>query len=784
MSQDKSAHLSQDELRAELAAMWRLQQLSLRLGQPGELAVVLQEIIDAAIEITGSDMGNIQLLEGDQLRIRAHFGFERPFLDFFDTVHDGQAACGSALERGGRVIVEDVATSPVFDGAPAARAAMLAAGAQAVQSTPLVARSGTIVGMFSTHYRSHRRPSEGELHLLDLLARKAADVIERHLAEETIARSEERFRSLISVITDVPWVTDATGAFVTKQEAWARYTGQTWEEHRGFGWANAFHPDDRDEVLTLWQRARDTRATYQAAGRLWHAPSQQYRYVAAGATPLLYADGSVREWVGTCTDVDNRVRHEQALAEQKRLLDLSWDAIIVCDPDDRIRYWNRGAEALYGYTADQALGTIMHDLLRTSEFSDNQQTIQALLRQEGRWSGEVSTVRADGRHITTASRWVLDRSSDGKPNAILKTNNDITARKEAEDTRKLLIDELNHRAKNMLATVQAIATQSLRRSKMPSDFVSGFTGRIQALARAHTLLTDAAWQEADLATLIHDQLLMDADADPRISSTGATVLIEPQLALHLALMVHELGTNARKYGALSIPDGKLSVSWSIHTNGERQLHLRWAEDNGSKRKLPPIGQAGFGSTLVQTIVGRGQAHMTSAAHGVEWNIRIPLPQEPTRDRRLPPTPLQQLTDQAKDPAKHATLMGKRVLVVEDEPIIALELAAILETAEVNVIGPARSLNAAHELIKKHKADAALLDVNIGGQRIDELAAALSRNKVPFAFLTGYRRETLPPPFQAALLVPKPFRADQILAGLTTLLSDSQHRVAPLRARRH
>jgi PAS domain S-box-containing protein len=132
-------------------------------------------------------------------------------------------------------------------------------------------------------------------------------------ARHEIAESEERYRTLVSVLTDVPWTTSPDGQFVSPQSAWSAYTGQTWEEARGFGWATAIHPADRDQILEIWSEACKTGALYRSQGRVWHALSQTYRYFEARATPLLNSVGAVREWVGTCTDVDERKRAEEEL---------------------------------------------------------------------------------------------------------------------------------------------------------------------------------------------------------------------------------------------------------------------------------------------------------------------------------------------------------------------------------------------------------------------------------------------------------------------------------------
>jgi PAS domain S-box-containing protein len=186
------------QLSADLSAMTRMQHISTRLAQAEDFAQLLDEIVAAGTEITGADMGNIQLFQNGVLQIASQRGFAAPFLEFFNHVSHGSAACGTALERRERIIVEDILQSPIFIGTSALDV-MLAAGARAVQSTPLISRSGTLLGMFSTHYRTPRRPGDRELRMLDLLARQAADLIERTQAEESRRASEQRYRTLFDL---------------------------------------------------------------------------------------------------------------------------------------------------------------------------------------------------------------------------------------------------------------------------------------------------------------------------------------------------------------------------------------------------------------------------------------------------------------------------------------------------------------------------------------------------------------------------------------------------------
>jgi PAS domain S-box-containing protein len=153
-------------------------------------------------------------------------------------------------------------------------------------------------------------------------------------AEQSLRQSEERYRSLTQAITSVVWTSDAQGRFVTPQGPWSAYTGQTWDELRDFGWANAIHPDDREKVRRLWEAACASKTLYQSDGRLWHAASDAYRHFEARGVPILNPDGSVREWVGKCLDVEDRRRAEERL----RLL---WEAAAVLlaadDPDAMLR---------------------------------------------------------------------------------------------------------------------------------------------------------------------------------------------------------------------------------------------------------------------------------------------------------------------------------------------------------------------------------------------------------------------------------------------------------------
>ncbi|BBA68799.1 Oxygen sensor histidine kinase NreB [Geobacter sulfurreducens] len=245
-----------DRLAVELAAMTRLHRIATLFVREDGIGAVLEEIIEAAIAITGADMGNLQLLDASgALKIVAHRGFGAPFLDFFSTVRDGCACCGTALRLGTRMVIEDVTQSPVFAGTPALEV-MLDAGARAVQSTPLVSSSGPLLGMLSTHYRSPRRPDERDLRLLDLLARLSTDIIERTRAKEALRDSESRFRRLIQMAPLPLCCADVSGTLLYVNDRFTRLFGYAPEDiPTQEEWWSRVYPDGRcrRETVDSWQ---------------------------------------------------------------------------------------------------------------------------------------------------------------------------------------------------------------------------------------------------------------------------------------------------------------------------------------------------------------------------------------------------------------------------------------------------------------------------------------------------------------------------------------------------
>ena len=469
-------------------------------------------------------------------------------------------------------------------------------------------------------------------------------------------------------------------------------------------------------------------------------------------------------------------KDEANLARLAAIVSSSDDAIISKTLDGIVTTWNASAERIFGYSADEMIGAPIIKIIPPDLLSEETHIIAEL--RQGRRVEHFETVRLSksGERLDLSITVSPMLDSQGRVIGASKIARDIGERKRAQQVQRLLIDELTHRIKNTLATVQAIAQQTLRRAPDPQSFVTSFNGRIQALARAHGLLTGNSFQSAEMGDIVREQLALEGGDRARLAWSGPHVRLEAQAALHLSLVLHELGTNARKHGALSAPSGRVAVRWAIETGATPLLRIFW-EESGGPVATPPQTR-GFGSTLIQQslLAHGGEARLDYRRAGLRCAITLPLTRQ---NAPHAPDPIR-----AAPGAIHAdnarALIGKRILIVEDEPIIAMALMDDLADLGCAIIGPAHAPPQAHALIDSETIDAALLDGNLSGQRVDELAARLVQRGVPFVFVTGYGREALPARFQHARVVEKPFTRHQIAEALISLF-DTGGDVVRLRA---
>jgi PAS domain S-box-containing protein len=296
-------------------------------------------------------------------------------------------------------------------------------------------------------------------------------------------------------------------------------------------------------------------------------------------TPLKDESGRVIGAINLLIDATDLKQAEIESARLAAIVVSSDDAIVGKTLDGCVTSWNAGATRIFGYEPKEMIGQSIIKIIPPELRQEEAEILAKLKRGEHIAHYETVRLAKDGRrlNISLSVSPVLDKT--GRIIGASKIARDVTDKKRVEAIQRVLIEELNHRVKNTLAMTQAIASQSLRHARSASDFVESFTGRVQALAKAHSLLTDRKLEGAELTELVREQVTLGV-ADERVICSGPMVILGAQPAIHLALVLHELATNARKYGGLSVPQGRLSVKWEVHSSGSRTLLLDWTESGG------------------------------------------------------------------------------------------------------------------------------------------------------------------------------------------------------------
>jgi PAS domain S-box-containing protein len=314
-------------------------------------------------------------------------------------------------------------------------------------------------------------------------------------------------------------------------------------------------------------------------------------------TPLYDCSGAFIGAVNMLVDISERKSHEDNENLLASIVSNSDDAIISKNLEGVITSWNAGAERLFGYLTAEIIGKPVLILIPAGRENEELIILERIKRGERIDHYETIRRRKDGR-LVEVSLSVSPVKSGSKVVGAAKIARDISEKKRAEERMLLLAREVDHRANNLLAVIQAAVQLSV--ADTAEGMKAAITGRLRALGRAHSLLSASRWAGADLRKLIDEELAPYSKSDGRTQIRGQTEALSPELAQSMALALHELATNAAKYGALSKPGGKVEIEWK-RSGG--QLLLRWSESGGPAVVKP--AKRGFGTKAIERMF-RGQ----------------------------------------------------------------------------------------------------------------------------------------------------------------------------------
>jgi len=451
------------------------------------------------------------------------------------------------------------------------------------------------------------------------------DITEILALQAKIRRSEIRYRQLFETARDGVLILDlATRKIVDANPFMTELLGYAREELLG------------KELFELGL-AKDRAATEQSFRRLLAEGVVRYDDL-----PLETKAGTLRhvefisnvfssdgDRVVQCNirDVTARREDDEERARLAAIVESSDDAIVGKDIDGIIMTWNRGAERLFGYTAREAVGQPVMMLIPPDRKDEEASILERIRRGQSIASFDTVRCRKDGTPVDVSLTLSPVRDGRGRIVGASEVARDIGERKRNEKQRDLLMGELDHRVKNALATVQSIVRQSSRNAASLDDFLQSFEGRLLSMAQTHNLLNTERWRNVSLRRIVTAELSPYGSGEGgRIAIAGEDVGLDSKQVLIVGLALHELATNAAKYGALSVPTGRVEVSWNVRAAGDGPvLRFQWVESGGPAVEAP--SRRGFGSQLIE----RGLRHELQAdvdldfrREGVRFSMQVPL----------------------------------------------------------------------------------------------------------------------------------------------------------------
>jgi two-component sensor histidine kinase/DNA-binding response OmpR family regulator len=446
-----------------------------------------------------------------------------------------------------------------------------------------------------------------------------------------------------------------------------------------------------------------------------------------------------------------------------------WDAI------RKIGRWDQGQYTIFG--VDPATFKPTTENVRPLIDREDLKPILEALRQMNK---DTTTFQTEFRvrRPNGELRWCLGAAAANFDDAnrlvrLAGITVDITDRKLAEERQTLLAEEVDHRARNVVTVVQSILR--LTRADCIENYIAAVDGRIGALSNAHRLLAGSRWEGADLLKLVEEEIApYRVDGDAKVSICGPAVLLAPAMAQTIALALHELVTNAAKYGALSTKAGHVTLTWEARHDS---IELNWVESNGPK--IEPPKTRGYGTRVFSGGIERqlgGVIDFDWHPDGLRCKLVIPRNKAKLNGLRIARAPVDGSTETAPD------MLRKTILLVEDEPTVSMMLADMLSQLGHTIDGPYNRFSDAMTAARTNDVQAGVLDINVGGEKIYPLAEILTERNIPFVFVTGYSIDSIDSRFRHVPVLQKPVEPEALRAvimGAPTADARNNRQPAPL-----